>query len=496
MSLARLNLIAYVLVLLALLCAGGGMFLVLHGKTAADVKQQSESSARLLASNIQGMIAAYRTSGQRLAQHAAEERLLGDAKMAERRAIERLSAATLVNVLKVRLLPAGTHEADSTGVPELSYACLDLLARREKGQAVPDAEFHLMNTPSAHIDVSAPVLSPGDKHMLGHVLLSLDPAVIRAPLAALAPADGFAELRQYTGADEHLVIASGGDAGRKSDEPQVQQDVSGTNWRVAYWAPVSTWKPSVPELAALSILLLLAPVFLVLSLILPQRWLGAALRHDTRTLDTMFNDIRTGVLMGQYPLRLQELKKFSREFLSAGRAMIKDRRNLEQRAQTDSVTGLASRSVFDIRLAQLHGQAKLGLTSALLVADIDHPEELDIQLGADSRETVVKQFAQQLREAVRDSDVVARIDGGQFAVLFALTDLEKITPVVERLRKRLARESSPGTRMPRTLSWSGGLTLLVPSDGNRQAVVARAQAALLEAQREGGNRTVTQQPST
>ena len=71
------------------------------------------------------------------------------------------------------------------------------------------------------------------------------------------------------------------------------------------------------------------------TLILPQRWLGATLRRDIKILDTMFNNIRMGVLMGQYPFQLQELKKVTHQLLSAGRAMLKDRRNLEQHAQTN-----------------------------------------------------------------------------------------------------------------------------------------------------------------
>lgn len=476
--------------LLAVLCAGSGIFLATQNKNAADAKQQIESSAHLLVADIDGIIAPYKTSARQLAGRAAEIGLMNDSKISERGAFAELSATALAKVLKLRLLPVGTRETDNASVPELSYVCLDLLDRREKGQPVPDAEFHLQNTPSAHIDVSAPVRDPVDKHILGHVLLSLDPAVVRAPLAALKPADGFAELRQYTRKDEYLVIASGGDGSRKSGEPQVQQDVAGTNWRLVFWAPPAPWTPSTIELAVLATLLLLTFVFLMLSVALPQRWLGAALRHDTEVLDTLFNDIRTGVLMGQYPFHLQEFRKLSRQLLSTGEAMIEDRRNLEKRTQSDALTGLASHSAFDARLAQLHGQAKLGLTSALLVTHIDHLQEINTQLGADAGDVLVKQFAQQLREALRQSDIVARIDGGQFAVLFPFTDLEKITPVIERLRKRLAEEFDPGTGMPRAFSWSGGVTLLTQSDSDPQSALTRAQAALLEAQQQGGNRTL------
>jgi diguanylate cyclase (GGDEF)-like protein len=493
-NLTRLNLLAAVLMLLAVLCAGSGVFLLAHFDNAANTRQQDESTARLLAANIEGVIAHYKASARQLAERAAENGLMNDNKTSERNTFSELSAGALAKVLKLRLLPAGTRETDSSSVPELSYVCLDLLDRREKGQPVPDAELHLQNTQSAHIDVSAPVQDRVDKRILGHVLLSLDPSVVRTPLASLKPADGFAELRQSARKDEYLVIASGGDGSRKSGEPQVRQNVAGTNWQVAFWAPPAAWTPSGFELAVLATLLLLMLVFLVLSVALPQRRLGAALRHDTEVLETLFNDIRTGVLMGQYPFRLREFRMLSRELLSTGEAMIEDRRSLERRTQSDALTGLASHSVFHARLAQLHGQAKLGLTSALLVTNIDHLQEINTQLGSDAGDILIKQFAQQLRETLRQSDVVARIDGGQFAALFPFTDLEKITPVVERLRKRLAEEFDPGNGMPRAFSWSGGLTLLAQSDVDSQLALTRAQSALLEAQQQGGNRTLTQSP--
>jgi len=50
--------------LLAVLCVGGGIFLVTQSKNAADTKQQNESSARLLVVDIDGIIAPYKTGAR------------------------------------------------------------------------------------------------------------------------------------------------------------------------------------------------------------------------------------------------------------------------------------------------------------------------------------------------------------------------------------------------------------------------------------------------
>jgi diguanylate cyclase (GGDEF)-like protein len=174
--------------------------------------------------------------------------------------------------------------------------------------------------------------------------------------------------------------------------------------------------------------------------------------------------------------------------------MIQDRRTLEKKTQSDELTGLASRPTFDTKLEQLHQQARAGLTSVLMVSDIDHLEEINVQLGPDAGDTLLKQFAHQLRAALRQSDVVARLEGGRFAVLFPFTDLEKIEPIAERLRVRLAEEFDPGSGMPRAFSWSAGLTLVAQADTEAAMVLARADMALKQARAEGGNCTVTQMP--
>jgi diguanylate cyclase (GGDEF)-like protein len=227
---------------------------------------------------------------------------------------------------------------------------------------------------------------------------------------------------------------------------------------------------------------------------LPQRWLTHALKQDGESFGTLFNDIRTGVLMGQYPFRLQEFSELARQLRHSGEEMIQDRRSLEKKTQNDSLTGLASRPAFDAKLEQLHQQARAGLTSVLMLADIDHLEEVNTQLGPDAGDTLLKQFARQLRDALRQSDVVARLENGRFAVLYPFTDLEKIEPIAERLRARLAKEFDPGSGMPRAYSWSAGLTLVGQADHDAAIVVTRAEAALKQARANGGNCTITQMP--
>jgi len=495
LSIQRIASTSASLVLLAVLCAAGGAYVLMNSLESGAHQQRAETGARLLQARLEVLVASHKDHARRLAARAAETGLLNDNKAVERAALADQLLLAEPQVLKLRLLPTGARVMDASSVPELSYVCLDLLDRSEKGQPVPDAELHLSGTPSEHVDVSVPITDPADsKQLLGHVLLSLSPATVRSMLAALKPADGYAELRQVTPKGEALVFASGGDSSLKPGTAPFIQNMAGTGWQLAYWPAITIWSPSLTEQLLGGAAALLALALLWLSVGLPRRWLTRALAQDSESFRTLFNDIRTGVLMGQYPFRIQEFSDLARQLQRSGEEMIQDRRNLEKKTQNDSLTGLASRPAFEAKFEQLHMQARSGLTSVLLIADIDHLEEINAQLGPDAGDTLLKQYAHQLREALRQSDLVARLEGGRFAVLFPFTDLEKIGPIVERLRTRLAEEFDPGSGMPRAFSWSAGLTLVAQTDNDAAATFARAEMALKQARTDGGNRTVTQMP--
>jgi len=493
LSIHRIAGISTALVLLAVLCSAVAAVVFYNSLASSARQQRAESSARFLQAQVESLIGRYQDSVHRLAAQAAKTGLLNEGRAADRAAFASQFSVTLPQVMKLRLLPAGARRVDTGSVPELSYACLDLLDRRQKGQSIPDAELHLPNSPSAHIDISALVVDPANnKNVLGHVLLSLDPAALRATLAALKPMDGYAELQQVTTDGEALLIASGGDATLKHGKVPVIQNITNTNWQLAHWPGVANRVPAMRKLALPGIAVLLALVLLGLSVSLPRRWLAHALKQDSESLSALFNDIRTGTLMGQYSFRFREFNDLSGKLRNTGEEMIRDRQELAKQAQSDSLTGLVSRVAFKTKLEQLHQQARGGLASVLLVADIDNLDAIKSEYGPDAGNSLLKQFAHQLHETLRQTDIVARIRNGKFAVLFPFTDLEKIQTIAERLRTRLVGEYQPGSGLPRTFMWSAGLTLLYQTDDTAETALIRAESALKQARKEGGNRTITQ----
>jgi diguanylate cyclase (GGDEF)-like protein len=492
--LAHLWNVGTALLVLGLLCAAAATYMLTAVNNETNTRQRAETAAQLLSAQLTTQLAPYRNAAQKLAQRTAEQHLLTGKKLVERASILDAKGSALPRVLKVRLVPAGTSKRDSA-LPEMTYVCLDLLERSERGEDVPKLELHLPETPSEHIDVFAPIIdSTNPKQIAGHVLLNIDPSVVTSVLAGMPAETGYAELHQPTPQGQALVLASGGDPTLKISTPAIQHPFPDTGWTIAIWPARRVNTAKAHNTGLWVAMAVLAVTLLVLSLAIPRQMIMSAFQNDSEVMTAMFNDIRNGVLMEQYPFRLDEFRQLANPLRTSGEAMLEHLRSLEKQTQTDVLTGAATLPYFTSRLKRLFQQAQTGFTSALLLADIDQFKEIVAQQGPTGSDRLLKHFAGQLLEAVRQSDVVARLEGGRFAVLFPMADLKKIEPIVQRLRTHLDLAFNSGKSAPTPFTWSAGLTVIAATDTRPQDSLARANAALQTARQEGGNMTITQPP--
>lgn len=97
----------------------------------------------------------------------------------------------------------------------------------------------------------------------------------------------------------------------------------------------------------------------------------------------------------------------------------------------DALTGLANRASFDEALAwlDLHGPWPVGV----LMLDVDGLKETNDQHGHVAGDELLRRTAAVLRQTFRDSDLLARIGGDEFAVLAPSPDGAAIEALAQRL---------------------------------------------------------------
>ncbi len=156
---------------------------------------------------------------------------------------------------------------------------------------------------------------------------------------------------------------------------------------------------------------------------------------------------------------------------------------LAEEAMTDPLTGLFNRRAFE-RAAFERIAGKLeGQVDCVAVFDIDHFKRVNDRFGHDAGDAVLGTFARVMRNVMRETDVVARTGGEEFAVLLANTSVEQALTVCDRLRVEMSAMETlcAGARVRVTVS--GGVAVL--GEHGLDRALREADQALYAAKRGG-----------
>ena len=164
------------------------------------------------------------------------------------------------------------------------------------------------------------------------------------------------------------------------------------------------------------------------------------------------------------------------------------RARLEHQAQTDSLTGLYNHRYFHERLRRELTRASSSLDSvALVMLDIDDFKKVNDVYGHGVGDQVLSGLADELRAAVRATDVVCRIGGEEFAVIVPAGEATHATAVAARLAQRLERAELDHAGR---ISVSIGIAHGPEHAANPRELVACAEAAMMTAKARGKNQVV------
>jgi diguanylate cyclase (GGDEF)-like protein len=152
-----------------------------------------------------------------------------------------------------------------------------------------------------------------------------------------------------------------------------------------------------------------------------------------------------------------------RTFLDEDKAVLADLAGMVDRelalienATTDELTSLSNRRGFaQVALHVLALCRRNQLGAAVVAIDLDNFKSVNDNHGHDAGDEALCAFSRLLFRSFRDSDVVARMGGDEFAVLCSGTTGDRLGGALERLRADFAG-STLASRYPQ-LSWSAGV---------------------------------------
>ena len=107
-------------------------------------------------------------------------------------------------------------------------------------------------------------------------------------------------------------------------------------------------------------------------------------------------------------------------------------RQMSYQASHDALTGLVNRREFERRLQESLETARSGShTHVLCYLDLDRFKAVNDTSGHAAGDSMLREVAALLKDAVRDSDTVARIGGDEFALLLVGCPLEKANQIAD-----------------------------------------------------------------
>ena len=163
-------------------------------------------------------------------------------------------------------------------------------------------------------------------------------------------------------------------------------------------------------------------------------------------------------------------------------------REMEHRAKSDSLTGLANRRALEEALGRETDRAqRYGSSLAVLMIDVDGLKDVNDRLGHPAGDAVLQNLAAILLEAVRSVDVPGRWAGDEFLVILPDTAGTQAEQLARRLRRRCHEQPSrlDGQEVSATLSI--GVTQYVKDD-TPETLVRRVDQALYLAKDAGRDR--------
>ncbi len=204
--------------------------------------------------------------------------------------------------------------------------------------------------------------------------------------------------------------------------------------------------------------------------------------------------------------RVTEQLQQSAAWLTAMLVLNRNFQNLRRLADTDELSGAYNRRYFLENVPQLLDRARRDrFCVTILLFDIDDFKQYNDQFGHAAGDAIIREVIRLLRHCTRNRDLVARVGGDEFAVVFwdeggpRQPDSQHprtVLNIAQRFRKAVAEHpwNTAGGPIAGRLSISGGLATFPWDAQNLTDILAVADGELMRAKSMGKNAIVLAGP--
>jgi diguanylate cyclase (GGDEF)-like protein len=160
-----------------------------------------------------------------------------------------------------------------------------------------------------------------------------------------------------------------------------------------------------------------------------------------------------------------------------------------RQAITDSLTGLYNRrGLFELGQREVKRVHRTGRVLSAIMLDIDHFKQVNDKFSHAVGDEVLKELANRFKVHLRESDLLGRYGGEEFAVLLPETDVVEAYRIAERLQVAISDTPVETRRGPVAISISLGITGAQNGATDLAVLLDRADSAMYQAKLFGRNR--------
>ncbi|KPA15819.1 histidine kinase [Candidatus Magnetomorum sp. HK-1] len=194
------------------------------------------------------------------------------------------------------------------------------------------------------------------------------------------------------------------------------------------------------------------------------------------------------------PVEIRSHVKVGRRLVESDDKLKEYAKLMEKLANIDPLTNIYNRRFFmENAEKELARSLRYDRSFSLLMMDIDYFKKINDTYGHAGGDKVLKSVTNLCSEALRDSDIIGRIGGEEFAIVLPETNEEKAFEVAERIRTSLSELIITYEGEEIQVTMSIGISSLSNHSKKLDDILKNADDALYQAKGSGRNKSIISQ---